>query len=242
MADHLQRRSDVDTSEGPPVRWWHYTLGTTLLEIIAAGRIMRVASGSRKAIWFTSRDSWEPTATKGIVDSTDARGRRDATLDEMIKKGGALIRIEVPPDIARHSWEEHRRRYEDPRIADALESSAQARGSDPTTWRVSYHDVPLARILSVEALVEGEWCEVGRPRGNGIALNAHLAERIKAARNGAALRAQRTWRLIVGRPTCQSNANCEEGSTTSRTGAGGLLADRARLGRRPEVITSDTHR
>src|SRR5262245_36454208 len=71
-------------------RWWHYTVGTTLIQIIAEGRIKRVTSGSRKAVWFTSRDSWEPTATKLTSDRSAPGGYRSATEEEMILKGGAL--------------------------------------------------------------------------------------------------------------------------------------------------------
>ena len=130
-----------------PSRWWHYTLATTMSQIIADERIKRTGSGvtkgDRKAVWFSCRETWEPTATKGYVPA-DASGqpdfsrRRDATIQERVEKGAALVRIEVSENIARHTWLRHRPIGGiDPRMADAMEAAAVDQGGDPAEWRVS---------------------------------------------------------------------------------------------------------
>lgn len=154
-------------------RWWHYTLGTTLIKIIRDGRIKRasarVARRERRAVWFSCHETWEPTATKGILTSA---GVRDATIADMVAMGGLLVRIEVSQAAARHDWHYHRRMSGvDPRAADALENAARGRGSEPTEWRVSYQDVPFSAVISVEASRDGAiWRQVGHPVGDSMAV------------------------------------------------------------------------
>ena len=131
--------------------WWHYTLGTRLVSIIADQKIKRatagVSKGERKAVWFTCREDWESLVTPMRID--EATGDLVwATIEETIQLVGALVRIEVAEDVARHTWAYHRRLSGvDPRIADNLEASARKRGSAPADWRVSYHDVPVSKFL-----------------------------------------------------------------------------------------------
>jgi hypothetical protein len=146
-------------------RWFHYTLGTRLVEIIAARHISRasggVPKGERRAVWFTRREIWEPTATKLIID--DRGIPRRMTIEAMVARGGALVRLEVPESVARHTWAKHRQIGRiDPRHADGLEQAALEDGSDPADWRVAYNDVPVASILSIDASNDGEiWTRVG---------------------------------------------------------------------------------
>jgi hypothetical protein len=49
----------------------------------------------------------------------------------------------------------------DPRAADALESSATDAGSDPAHWRLSYRDVPVTQIVTIERKpVANAWCRI----------------------------------------------------------------------------------
>ena len=171
-------------------RWWHYTLATTLLQIIGDEGIRRTSMGvtrrERKAVWFSRRPTWEPTATKALLSSRTG-GRREATIDEMLQAGGSLIRIEVPEDIARHTWAEHRQIGQiDPRMADGFEAAAQQRGADPLDWRVSYHDVSIDFIMTIEASKDGtSWNLVGayddREATRGLRLMPTFLEEITAA-------------------------------------------------------------
>ena len=93
-------------------RWWHYTVGTRLLSIVEARKITRtrknVAGGERAAVWFSRRPDWEPTATKGQRVAGMAMSV-DMTIPEMVKAAGALVRLEVSENTARHLWADHRR-------------------------------------------------------------------------------------------------------------------------------------
>jgi len=170
------------------VRWWHYTVGTMLFSIVADGQIKRtragVPNGERPAIWFSCHPAWEPTASKGIWNSQTGTSR-DATIAEMVHDFGPLIRIEVAATVARHTWADHQRIGRmDPRMADILAESAREHGADPAEWRVSYHDVPLADIVSVEASDDGmTWIEVGTPapNGDGLMLESGFIARIENA-------------------------------------------------------------
>jgi hypothetical protein len=163
-------------------RLWHYTTGAKFISIVAAKQIKRVKAGTgrRRAVWFTFRDSWEPTATKGIIDPSSPSGTRNATPEEMIERQGALVRLEVPAGVAPYTWADFRRE-EDPRTADGLEAAAREQGSDPAEWRLSYHDVPIDRILCVEELRKGRWVQVARQSGEGFEVAGDFLTRIKAA-------------------------------------------------------------
>ena len=158
---------------------------------MADGGIKRAGVGvgkkERKAVWISSRPTWEPTATKGYLDPETGK-RRDATVVEMVRLGGALVRFEVSKDTARHSWAEHRRiGGADLRLLDDLEAAGRRHGADPSEWRVSYHDVPTAKFLSVEASTDGEtWTVVSHEADGGVVLDTAFVARIEAVTRLAA--------------------------------------------------------
>jgi hypothetical protein len=83
----------------------------------------------RKTVWFSCREDWEPTATKGLRRGND---EAIATMAEMLAHGGSLVRLEVPPAIARHTWAKHvRLAHLDPEITDALVAVARDVDADP---------------------------------------------------------------------------------------------------------------
>jgi hypothetical protein len=166
-----EERAPMDDIEA--LRFWHYTLAAYLPSILSDGMIKRARIGtrvtnSRPAVWFSTRPTWEPTATKGILDR-QAGERRPAIMTEMLQHGGPLCRLEVPVVVARHTWTQHRQRYEVPRIADTLEANAREQGSDPSEWRVSYHDVPLSKVLCIEVSSDGETWRLAWDPNNGVA-------------------------------------------------------------------------
>lgn len=170
-------------SQQDTVHWWHYTVGLRLFGIVKDGRLKRADIGvdrsERRAVWFTSRPTWEPTATSMILDK-GATEPRKATLPELAEKGAALIRIEVPADVARYDWAHHRKLGGvDPRIADALERVARADGSDPSEWRVSYRDVPLSAFIAIDESADGvHWrCVSSRNEDGEFCIDGDLVAR-----------------------------------------------------------------
>ena len=135
---------------------WHYTVAARLRQIRASGVITRAAAGlragERAGVWFSLRQTWEPTATKWLRGQ-DGRFR-PATMEEMSAMG--LARIGVSPDVVRTTWAQHRRfgglSWTD---GDAVERSARHQGADPDGWRVSYRDVPRASWQRIETSLDG---------------------------------------------------------------------------------------
>ncbi len=88
---------------------WHYTVSGRLQRILADGVLKRSTTGLRKGeragVWFTSRSTWEPTATPW---RRGADGQfRAASMDTLAAAG--LARIGVAPDLVRTTWAQHRR-------------------------------------------------------------------------------------------------------------------------------------
>ena len=135
---------------------WHYTVAARLRQILAAGVITRAAAGLRKGeragVWFSLRDTWEPTATKWLR-GPDGQFRA-ATMEEMSAMG--LARIGVEPGMVRTTWAQHRRFGGLPwPDGDAVERSARHQGADTEDWRVSYRDVPRAVWQRIETSSDG---------------------------------------------------------------------------------------
>ena len=144
------------TDATPPPLLWHYTVAGRLRQIRASGVLTRATAGLRKGeragVWFSLRDTWEPTATKWI------RGQdgqfRPATREEMSAMG--LARIGVNPAVVRTTWAQHRRFGGLPWAdGDAVERSARHQGANPEQWRVSYRDVSNTHWLRIETSSDG---------------------------------------------------------------------------------------
>ena len=135
---------------------WHYTVAARLREILVSGVIRRATVGLRKGeragVWFSLRDTWEPTATKWVRGHDGQFG--PATMEEMSAMG--LARIGVGLETVRTTWAQHRRFGGLPwPDGDAVEHSARHQGSDPDGWRVSYRDVPRAAWQRIETSSDG---------------------------------------------------------------------------------------
>ena len=131
-------------------------------------------------MWASSSPAWEPTATKGF-GAPDRTTPRDATIDEMVALGRVLVRLELPPDFCEFTWAEHRVRGPiAPEAADRLEEAARSRGADPSQWRLSYHAVPLSKVLCIEWSTDGiHWLYGGKPKGDGLSLVESLVGRLR---------------------------------------------------------------
>ncbi len=115
------------------------------ISLLADAAWMREAVPERPAVWFTLRDTWEPTATW--------RGT------------GSKVRFGVLPE-GLTTWAGHRQSSGiSATAADGLEKSARTRGSDPNEWLVSYESVPRSKWVRVEQLHGELWRPI--PHGSG---------------------------------------------------------------------------
>lgn len=139
---------------------WHYTVGQRWEQIRASG-VIRLATalvpkGERPVVWFTRRETWEPTATT-LMQGPDGN-RHDASDLEIKVRLGGKIRIGVAPETAPHSFAAFRRLSGiDPRFADGLAVVAREHGSDAEDWFVSFDPVPASAWLRVEWWFGGAW-------------------------------------------------------------------------------------
>jgi hypothetical protein len=168
---------------------WHYTTGDLLARILSDGAIvpateglaiddetiaalkdivatgkareMRVTHTEAPAVWFSVRETWEPTATKGFVDGTTGLIRA-STIDEMMRIGKGLARVGVPvAGAGLHTWLEHRTMSGiRAAVARSLVLSARGMGSNPGDWRVHYGPVLRAAWIAVQRFDGREWVNV----------------------------------------------------------------------------------
>jgi len=170
-----------------PNRLWHYTTGIQLLDIIADGRIVRFTlDPAPPVVWFTTHG---PSTVRVPLIGSDGTVHI-LTFEEAARVFGALVRLEVPIGRFPHTVADHRRLALDPQIADMLDKVGKDNGTDPTQRRVSYHDVPIAEVLSIEASDDGlTWVEVGtRNGGGGFQLESGFEARILKAKSRLAIR------------------------------------------------------
>lgn len=139
---------------------WHYTIGTRAETIMAGGFILpatlHVPTGEKPIVWFSTRQDWEPSATKGIAD---ARGVhvRSATMEEMIALGGlwrfGLASSELLPWGRLKEAARIRRR-----MLEGLLSVARKAGADPYDWHGSLQPVPVERCtVQCRLTLDSEW-------------------------------------------------------------------------------------
>src|SRR6266851_1957736 len=139
-------------------RLWHYTR-EAFWQGIDADQMIRVEEygnpdwsysplQGRPVVWFSTRQTWGPTATPGRDEQWITWAERQ-TLGPM--------RIEVAPATAPYSWREYRALSGiDPGFARALAGTGREQGANPLDWYVSFEPVPASRWLAVERMVRGE--------------------------------------------------------------------------------------
>jgi hypothetical protein len=162
---------------------WHYTIGDRLQQIVESGEIRQatagvnmkldeaalweiiltgvakpisqVVGGEMPAVWFTTRETFEPTAMKGMMMGGF---RRTMSLDEMEQHGNGLARIGVRAELVPADWQHHVRHSGiTSKMARALAGSASAVGSDPRQWRVHYAPVSSSVWSAVQVWRAGQW-------------------------------------------------------------------------------------
>jgi hypothetical protein len=134
---------------GPPdAVLYHYTTVEKLRSIIKSGGIRpsnaRIEPSEKPVVWFSSRPTWEPTATKCPLTGK---------LGQLVTASaqGGLARISVPPDAAPYIFSQL------PRVAGTTTAtcigllvSGLDLGADPDQWRFTPEPVPVSLFHEVE--------------------------------------------------------------------------------------------
>lgn len=130
-----------------PMMAWHYTTSTNLEGIQRDGWIRPATSGvpasERPVTWFSVHLRFEPTAAKGLIDSTGLR--RNATIAEMIQFCGGLARLGVPArELLTGEALRRKARISNPQWR-GLCSAAAIAGANPAHWFGIVGPVELGR-------------------------------------------------------------------------------------------------
>ncbi len=148
---------------------WHYTTWNDFRLIRLDGVIkptaVHILAGEHPAVWFSANPTWEPTASKGIRFSASEPFHR-ASMEEMMKFAGGLVRIGVSKETVPVAWKDFRaaahltkERFE------GLERSGRDSGSNPDEWFATFAPVPRNRWLAVEVFKDGRWLPLREARG-----------------------------------------------------------------------------
>ena len=140
---------------------WHYTVQAHLEKIIASGKInvtdKLIDKKEKPAVWLSSNELWEHTATKMGKDS---KGNvRQLTKDECHELF-VLARVQVSPFIELYHWKAFRRKGGiSIATANELEKVGRERGANPDEWCCSFKPLDTRQWLAVELWDGEEWVE-----------------------------------------------------------------------------------
>jgi hypothetical protein len=136
---------------------WHYTVGVKASDILRDGFIRGatgdVPTGERPIVWFSTRQIWEPTATKGKMV---ADLQSETTMSELIEEGHGLWRFGVPK-IDLLAWKSLQREAAMSRdTARALARAAHKFGANANFWYGAVEPVAVNRCEIQCILARGD--------------------------------------------------------------------------------------
>lgn len=135
-----------------PTLAWHYTISDRWEAIKASGAILPtkvlIERNERPAVWFTTRESYEPTACKSLQRPDGSV--RELSVQDMLDMGITLYRIGVDRDELLSFLDWRRRSGCSRRMVRALIRVAHQAGSNPDTWYASFEPVHRDRWRTVE--------------------------------------------------------------------------------------------
>lgn len=144
-------------------RYWHYTTLEKAAAIREIGAIQPaktgLALGVSPAVWFSTNPAWESTIYKTLLNVDTGEQVTLYTRDDFLKYGQPPVRIEVDPKTAElRGWNNYKKNSGDDRqTIKALEKTAKSLGANPKEWHVSFNDVSLNCVLSVEIWTGNDW-------------------------------------------------------------------------------------
>ena len=142
---------------------WHYTTGLNMVGILDDMCLhpehRQLGKGERGAVWFSSREDWEPTATKALGEKASGMAVQ-MDLERMERMCRGLFRIGVDRDkTAPISWARWKRLSGCPALlASCLEQVGREQGGNPVDWWCTFKPVPVEawRLTEMRA-PDGDW-------------------------------------------------------------------------------------
>lgn len=135
---------------------WHYTIKERLTNILADG-LLKLANERRgAAVWFSTNELWEPTASKiyGLPDGS----RRGGDLAFNHRWSDGVVRIGVAAETAPYDWHDYQRLSGlDRKMLNGLRKIAIRLRSRPSEWFVSFEPVPRDKWLAIHAWDGTHW-------------------------------------------------------------------------------------
>ena len=137
---------------------FHYAPAAYLPRILQSGHLRPSNAGApkeRPLLWFSTRQDWEPTATKMKWDPQ--RGLQHMTFAEQLATVGC-IRFALPANDERLlTWIKACKVAGTPaRLRQVMELSGRLQGGDPANWFAVTCEVPLLD-LRLEVLRGSKW-------------------------------------------------------------------------------------
>ena len=141
---------------------WHYTTGEKFIAIVQDGLIKPTASRidprERPAVWFSTNQWWEPTASKTLQSGGKLRA---LNMSETAAYGKGLVRFGVAAETAPVSWRQFRMLSGvSPETYRNLVRAGKKHGADPHQWYASFEPVSKDKWLAVEVFQDGRWMSV----------------------------------------------------------------------------------
>lgn len=150
-------------STSSPKLLWHYTLRQHYEGMLQTGAIQPASAyapqPTKPAVWFTTREDWDPIVNKAILCADDTR--RALNRDELHTIGLGPMRIGVAASAAPLSWHEFKRQSGIPsKAASNLVAAAARLQSHPSHWFATFEPVPRSQWLAVEQWDGWRWARV----------------------------------------------------------------------------------
>jgi hypothetical protein len=139
---------------------WHYTVDRNFCSILTEGLIRpataRVPPGERPIVWFSTEQYWEPTVTKGWLQTDGTI--KDLKMGDFLEREIQLFRIGVDPATAPYRWCDLKSLSGmSSEAAHGLARMAKALGANPSRWRGTFDAVSDAWWEAIERFEGGGW-------------------------------------------------------------------------------------
>ena len=150
---------------------WHYTVGIKMRLIVQDGYLKpsntNAPAGEKPGVYFTTRETFEPTAVPSRVNAVTREKWDFSSLEELAQWCDGLYRIGVSDDYPLHPWLKLCRLARiGERYRRGLEKFARGVGSNPYTFWGTLRPVPIEDWAAVERFADGRWVPIEELVGN----------------------------------------------------------------------------